>query len=268
MPENAVPYAPHDLPRPEKGGMRAFLDAPLSRIIDALQALANNEGPIATTAAKTLVVRAWGTRRLAAVEQGNIRVARGGHRSELTGNAGGGRPMAKDKVSWTTRRRQLVGFWHQAKFFLLGAVLLTAGFVVAYQFVAPAPPSRVVIASGPATGAYNAFAKRYAALVKRDTLVDVAREIGLEAHLRLAKGDERAEDRDAPTILADGCEAVIAALYLDGGFKAAAQFVEKVWDKRLLADVKPPQDSKTALQEWAQGRKDEKAAPVYRVVRR
>lgn len=71
--------------------------------------------------------------------------------------------MAKDTVSWTTRRRQLVGFWHQVKFFLLGAVLLLAGFVVAYQFVEPAPPSRVVIASGPETGAYNAFAKRYAA---------------------------------------------------------------------------------------------------------
>jgi TRAP transporter TAXI family solute receptor len=70
--------------------------------------------------------------------------------------------MAKEKVTWTTRRRQLVGFWHQAKFFLLGIVLLAASFAVAYQFVEPAPPSRVVIATGPENGAYNAFAKLYA----------------------------------------------------------------------------------------------------------
>lgn len=51
------------------------------------------------------------------------------------------------------------------------------------------------------------------------------------------------------------CEAVIAAIFLDGGFKAARSFIEKMWRQRLLNLKKPPRDAKTALQEWAQALK-------------
>lgn len=69
IPDGAIPFARPELPRPDQTGMRAFLAAPLSQIVDALQFLANNEGPIAANAAKGLLVRAWGTRRVAAVDE-------------------------------------------------------------------------------------------------------------------------------------------------------------------------------------------------------
>ena len=60
--------------------------------------------------------------------------------------------------------------------------------------------------------------------------------------------------RDNPSVLADVCEAVIAALYLDGGLERRARFVERWWEPRLAALGAPPRDPKTALQEWAQAR--------------
>lgn len=103
--------------------------------------------------------------------------------------------MAKEKISWTTRRRQLVGLWQQAKFFLLGVVLLVAGFAVAYQFVEPAPPSRVVIATGPETGAYNAFAKLYAERFADEGIELVLRPtVGSAENLRLLADPESGVD--------------------------------------------------------------------------
>jgi len=103
--------------------------------------------------------------------------------------------MAKEKVSWTTRRRQLVGFWHQVKFVLLGVILLGAGFAVAYQFVEPAPPSRVVIATGPETGAYNAFAKLYAERFADEGIELVLRPtVGSAENLRLLADPESGVD--------------------------------------------------------------------------
>jgi ribonuclease-3 len=81
----------------------------------------------------------------------------------------------------------------------------------------------------------------------------VADEIGLAAFLRLAKGEEEAGERENPALLANACEAVIAALDLDGGLPAAERFVRDHWMALLRRAPHPPQDSKTALQEWAQG---------------
>jgi len=100
----------------------------------------------------------------------------------------------------------------------------------------------------------GALALRHAELVRRETLAEVASEIGLEDHLRLARGEEAAGERHNPALLANACEAVIGALYLDGGLAAAQRFVEPLWRPHLEADARPPQDAKTALQEWAQGR--------------
>lgn len=98
------------------------------------------------------------------------------------------------------------------------------------------------------------LARRHAALVRREALVRVAELIGLQAHLDLAPGEAEAGGRDKPTILGDACEAVIAALYLDGGLATAAAFVTRHWAPLLAEDPRPPKDAKTALQEWAQGR--------------
>lgn len=108
------------------------------------------------------------------------------------------------------------------------------------------------------------LARRLAALVTREPLVRVARELGLSRHLILAKSEEDTGGRENPAILGDCCEAVIGALYLDGGFAAARDFIARFWDSLIAADVTPPQDAKTALQEWAQAMK--KPLPQYRTV--
>ena len=113
----------------------------------------------------------------------------------------------------------------------------------------------------------GALAKRHAQLVRRDALVEVARGIALGDHLRLAgSGRHDRDSRDAAGALADACEALIAALYLDGGLPAAAAFVRRAWEGMIAADDRPPRDPKTALQEWAQGRGD--PLPKYAVVSR
>jgi ribonuclease-3 len=96
--------------------------------------------------------------------------------------------------------------------------------------------------------------RRHAQLVRRETLARVASMIGLDRHLKLSPAEAAAGAARNPTILADACEAVIAAIYLDGGFPAAFAFVERLWAP-LIAEMEiPPRDPKTVLQEWAQAR--------------
>lgn len=106
------------------------------------------------------------------------------------------------------------------------------------------------------------LAPRFAALVSAPTLAHVAAACGLAGYIRTAQG-QRAGDSDT-AVLADACEAVIGALYLDGGLAAAEAFVASHWDDLIHADRAPPKDPKTGLQEWAQARG--LALPVYRVV--
>ncbi len=102
--------------------------------------------------------------------------------------------------------------------------------------------------------AEGALARRLASLVRRETLAEVAAGLGLGGYLVLAKAESEAGERDNPALLADACEAIIGALYLDGGLEAARAFIEPLWTPLLEAEPRPPQDAKTALQEWAQGR--------------
>ncbi len=100
----------------------------------------------------------------------------------------------------------------------------------------------------------GAMAKRFAALVQRETVAEVGRALGLAAHMRLSKAEEAAGGRDNTAIIADCCEALIGALFIDGGLEAARDFVLPQWTPLIEADVQPPEEAKTALQEWAQGR--------------
>jgi len=106
--------------------------------------------------------------------------------------------------------------------------------------------------------------RRHAGLVRRDALVEVARAIELGRFVILSAGEAQAGARDNSSVLADVCEAVIAALYLDGGLEVARRFVQQHWEPRIQATVAPPRDAKTALQEWAQGRGQ--GLPVYETV--
>jgi ribonuclease-3 len=98
------------------------------------------------------------------------------------------------------------------------------------------------------------LARRLAALVRKETLADVAGEIELGRTIDFGPGEQEGGGAENPSVLADACEAVIGALYLDGGLTAAERFVLPYWMPYLEADHTPPQDAKTALQEWAQGR--------------
>ena len=98
------------------------------------------------------------------------------------------------------------------------------------------------------------LAKRLAKLVGKETLASVAEDLGLGGFMRLAMGEDEQQGRSNPGLLSDVCEAVIAALYLDGGLPAAKQLVDRFWTTRIEEDREPPSDAKTELQEWAQGR--------------
>lgn len=112
----------------------------------------------------------------------------------------------------------------------------------------------------------GALARRHVALVRRESLTTVARTIGLGNYMIMSRGEEDSGGRQNPAILADTCEAVIAALYLDGGIDAAGNFIRRYWMPLLLEDPEPPKDAKTALQEWAQKRGLE--LPVYTEIAR
>ncbi len=94
-------------------------------------------------------------------------------------------------------------------------------------------------------------------LVSASHLYRVARAVDLGPALVLSKGEDRSGGREKQTLLADGLEAVIAALYVDGGLEAARAFVETfvVADVEKLATAESRLDPKGVLQELAQSRK-------------
>lgn len=112
----------------------------------------------------------------------------------------------------------------------------------------------------------GSMARRHAALVKREALVVVARNLGLEDHVRMSRGEDDAGGRRNLGLLSDTCEAIIGAIYLDAGLEAAASFVYRNWRPILEAQTAPPIDAKTELQEWAQGKG--LALPEYREIGR
>jgi ribonuclease-3 len=110
------------------------------------------------------------------------------------------------------------------------------------------------------------LSRRLADLVRKETCAEIARMIELGTAIRVGSSEANAGARSRPAILADVCEAVIGAVYLDGGYKAAEELVERLWQVRMRATAQPARDPKTVLQEWAQARG--LSTPVYREVAR
>ncbi len=107
------------------------------------------------------------------------------------------------------------------------------------------------------------------ALVKRDTCAVAAAQAGLADHIILASSEAASGGRRKAAILAGVCEAVIAALYLDGGYDVARAFIERYWEQAFAELSQDMRDSKTTLQEWAQSRiPGPRDAPGYRLVGR
>jgi ribonuclease-3 len=143
------------------------------------------------------------------------------HRSALGQKLSGAAPMSNERLEF------------------LGDRVL--GIVVAERLLSMFPKE-----------AEGALAPRFATLVSAATLASVAMACSLAPYIHVAQG-QRADDGDT-AVLADACEAVIGALYLDGGLDVARRFVLSHWEHRMSAASAPPKDPKTALQEWAQGR--------------
>ena len=110
------------------------------------------------------------------------------------------------------------------------------------------------------------LSRRLADLVRKETCAEIARNIDLGAAIRIGASEHNAGARTRLAILADVCEALIGAVYLDGGYKAAEELVDRLWQERLRATAQPVRDPKTVLQEWAQARG--LPTPAYREVAR
>ncbi|ADZ70320.1 ribonuclease III [Polymorphum gilvum] len=110
------------------------------------------------------------------------------------------------------------------------------------------------------------LARRLNHMVKRETCADIALELDLGEAMRISQSEAQTGGRRKTALLADICEAVIAAIYLDGGFPAAEDFVRRLWEPRMLAWSGPLRDAKTTLQEWAQSKG--LPAPGYQVTTR
>lgn len=110
------------------------------------------------------------------------------------------------------------------------------------------------------------LSKRLADLVRKETCADVATELGLDESIKLGSVGQGAGARLRKSVLGDVCEAVIGAIYLDGGYPAASAFVERLWSERMRKPARALRDPKTILQEWAQGRG--LPTPAYREVER
>jgi len=117
------------------------------------------------------------------------------------------------------------------------------------------------------TSSEGDLAPRLNALVSRKTCALVARGVDLGPALRLSPAETKAGGRDKDSILAGACEAIMAALYQDGGLDAARAVFLDLWAGPIEELGLPrPLDSKTQLQEWAQGQG--KPLPAYAVVER
>ncbi|MEE9255366.1 MAG: ribonuclease III [Pseudomonadales bacterium] len=104
------------------------------------------------------------------------------------------------------------------------------------------------------------------ALVRKETLAEVARELSLGNHLLLAPSVNRSAGYRLDSLLADALEGIIGAVYLDGGFRSASTLTRRLLRSRLerAQSVGMRKDPKTRLQEFLQGRAEPR--PEYRIL--
>ncbi len=110
------------------------------------------------------------------------------------------------------------------------------------------------------------LSQRHTALVRNETCVEVALLLDLGSHLRLGAGEKNAGGERNHSILGDACEAVMGAIFLDGGYEPARNMIERYWRPLMTASAQAPRDAKALLQEWALGRG--LPVPHYREVER
>jgi ribonuclease III len=98
------------------------------------------------------------------------------------------------------------------------------------------------------------LSRRLAELVRRESCAEIAIAWDVGPYLKLGAGEAQSGERRNQTILADVCEAIIGAVFLDGGYEPARNLVERSFRDIMETPRRPLRDPKSALQEWAQGR--------------
>ncbi len=161
------------------------------------------------------------------------------HRSAASGRIARGRRLPKSTSAGSNERLEFIG----------DRVL---GLVMA-EWVAERFPDEQEGQLGP----------RLAHLVSREAVFAVAERIGLAATLSLGANEALAGIGRLATVLADALEAALGALYLDGGLEVARRFIRAAWEPLMQAQVLPPKDPKTALQETLLARGE--TLPAYQV---
>ncbi|MHA7873217.1 MAG: ribonuclease III, partial [Hyphococcus sp.] len=99
------------------------------------------------------------------------------------------------------------------------------------------------------------LAPRLNALVRKETCAKAALFFDVDAHMLLSQWEEQSGGRKKKAILGDVMEALLGAIYIDGGLKAARSVYEQFWSPNLEDLSRAHRDPKTALQEWSQSKK-------------
>ncbi len=105
------------------------------------------------------------------------------------------------------------------------------------------------------------LAPRLNALVRKETCAEIAADVGLGGVLQMGRSEMQSGGRRKTAILGDAMEAVIAAVYLDGGYEVARSMILRLWSDKFENVQDLSGDAKTELQEWAQARG--MAPPTY-----
>lgn len=110
----------------------------------------------------------------------------------------------------------------------------------------------------------GSMSQRHASLVCGTTASHIAETLGIPKFIRMAHGEEDNGGRSKAKILENVMEAIIGAVYLDGGFSTVKQFILNHWSTLLQQKIQPPKDPKSQLQEYSQ--KYLSCLPVYEIV--
>ncbi|MEM8798503.1 MAG: ribonuclease III [Pseudomonadota bacterium] len=110
------------------------------------------------------------------------------------------------------------------------------------------------------------LANRYTRLVRKEMLAEIGRMIDLAPHIRMATAAQEADAAELDSVLSNVMEAVIAAVFLDGGLAPAQALIRRAWEESFQNPPEILKDAKSRLQEWAQARA--MPPPQYEIVAR
>jgi ribonuclease-3 len=170
----------------------------------------------------------------------------------LLGYTFGNRDLLKAALTHGSGRKGKTNTTYQRLEFLGDRVL---GLVIAEELYVRNPRK-----------AEGALAQNFSLLVRAEACAEAARELGIADHIRVGQ-KEKAQGMTTQTlILGDVMEAILGAMYIDGGLEPSRALIIRLWERRLSNRSKLIKDAKSFLQEWALGKA--KAIPLYRIVAR